>query len=55
MVSCDVWYTVYFGNVPGTMFWFWLQPVTKAPRGSPYPCWGAEENGRKEAETGGSG
>jgi len=32
-----------------------LQPATKAPRGHPSPRWGAEENGKKEAETGGSG
>jgi len=37
------------------MFWFWLQPATKAPRGRPSPRWGAEENGNKQAETGGSG
>jgi len=28
----------------------WLQPATKAPRGRPSPCRGAEENGKKEAE-----
>jgi len=33
----------------------WLQPATKAPRGRPSPCCGAEENGKKQAETGGSG
>jgi len=32
-----------------------LQPATKAPRGRPSPRRGAEENGKKEAETGGSG
>jgi len=37
------------------MFWFRLQPVTKAPRGRPSPRRGAEENGKKQAETGGSG
>jgi len=33
----------------------WLQPATKAPRGRPSPCQGAEENGKKQAESGGSG
>ena len=33
----------------------WLQPATKVPCGRPSPRWGAEENGKKEAETGGSG
>jgi len=33
----------------------WLRLATKAPRGHPSPCRGAEENGKKEAETGGSG
>ena len=33
----------------------WLQPATKAPRGRPSPCQGVEENGKKQAETGGSG
>ena len=28
----------------------WLWPATKAPRGRPSPCWGAEENGKKQAE-----
>jgi len=37
------------------VFWFWLQPATKAPRGRPSPSWGAEENAKKQAETGGSG
>ena len=37
------------------MFWFWLPPATKAPRGRPSPRRRAEENGKKEAETGGSG
>jgi len=37
------------------VFWFRLQPVTKAPRGRPSPHQGAEENGKKQAETGGSG
>ena len=34
---------------------FRLPPATKAPRGRPSPRRGAEENGKKEAETGGSG
>jgi len=33
----------------------WLQQATKAPRGRPSPRRGAEENGKKQAETGGSG
>jgi len=33
----------------------WLRPATKAPRGRPSPRQGAEENGKKQAETGGSG
>ena len=33
----------------------WLRPATKAPRGRPSPRCGAEENGKKQAETGGSG
>jgi len=37
------------------LFWFRLLPATKAPRGHPSPCRGAEENEKKEAETGGSG
>jgi len=31
----------------------WLRPATQAPRGLPSPRRGAEENGKKEAETGG--
>jgi len=33
----------------------WLRPATKAPHGSPTPPPGAEKNGKKQAETGGSG
>jgi len=33
----------------------WLRPATKVPRGRPSPRRGAEENGKKEAETGGLG
>ena len=33
----------------------WLWPAKKALHGRPSPCRGAEENGKKEAETGGSG
>ena len=33
----------------------WVQPATKAPRGRPSPRRSAEENGKKQAETGGSG
>jgi len=33
----------------------WLRPATKAPRGRPSPGWDAEENGKKQAETGESG
>jgi len=33
----------------------WLQPATNAPHSRPSPRRGAEENGKKEAETGGSG
>jgi len=32
------------------MFWFWLPPATKAPRGRPSPHRGVEENGKKKAE-----
>jgi len=32
-----------------------LRPATKAPRGRPSPHRGVEENGKKQAETGGSG
>jgi len=35
---------------PNKMFWFWLQPATKAPRSRPSPRRGAEENGNKQAE-----
>jgi len=35
--------------------WFRLPPATKAPRGRPSPRRRAEENEKKEAETGGSG
>jgi len=38
-----------------TLFWFWLPPATEVPRSRPSPRWGAEENGKKKAETGGSG
>ena len=37
------------------VFRFRLPPATKAPRGRPSPRRRAEENGKKEAETGGSG
>ena len=37
------------------MFWFRLPPATKAPRGRPCPRRRAEENEKKQAETGGSG
>jgi len=37
------------------LFWFRMQPATKAPCGCPSPRQGAEENGKKQAETGGSG
>jgi len=37
------------------MYWFRLQSSKKAPRGHPYPRRGAEKNGKKQAETGGSG
>jgi len=37
------------------LFWFRLPPATKAPRGRPYPRRSAEENGKNQAETGGSG
>jgi len=35
--------------------WFRLPPATKAPRRRPFPRQRAEENGKKQAETGGSG
>jgi len=35
------------------MVWLWL--ATKEPRGRPSPRQGVEENGKKQAETGGSG
>jgi len=31
----------------------WLRLATKVPRGCPSPRWGAEENGKRQAETGG--
>jgi len=37
------------------MFWFRLPPATKAPHGLHSPRQGAEENGKKQPETGGSG
>jgi len=33
----------------------WLRLATKAPRSLPSSCWGAEENRKKQAETGWSG
>jgi len=48
-------------SLPGTnypckgIFWFRLPLATKVPRGRPSPCWGVEENGKKQAENGGSG
>jgi len=33
----------------------WLRPATKAPHSRPSPCRGVEENGKKQAENGGSG
>jgi len=33
----------------------WLRPATKVPRGRPSPRCGGEEDGKKQAETGGSG
>jgi len=33
----------------------WLPPATKAPRSRPSPRRGSEKNGKKQAETGGSG
>jgi len=33
----------------------WLQLARKAPRGRPSPRHSVEENGKKQAETGGSG
>jgi len=42
-----IWYTF--------LFWFRVPPATKAPRGRPSPRRRAEENEKKEAETGGSG
>jgi len=37
------------------VFWFRLPPAKKTPRGRPSPRQRAEENEKKEAETGGSG
>jgi len=37
------------------VFWFQLPPATKAPRSRPSPRRRAEENEKKQAETGGSG
>ena len=42
-------------NAGFTLSWFRLPPATKAPRGRPSPRRRAEENEKKEAETGGSG
>jgi len=33
----------------------WLRLATKAPHGRPSPRCGAEDNGKKQAKTGGSG
>ena len=33
----------------------WLHLATKVPCGHPSPRWGAEENGKKQTENGGSG
>ena len=38
------------GKKDDPVFWFWLLLATKAPRGCPSPRWGAEENGKKQAE-----
>ena len=45
----------YIKNLCCVLFRFRLPPATKAPRGCPSPRRRAEENGKKEAETGGSG
>ena len=42
-------------KLTGELFWFQLPPATKVPRGRPSPRRRAEENEKKEAETGGSG
>jgi len=42
-------------EVSRPLFWFRLLPAKKAPRGHPSPHRHAEENEKKEAETGGSG
>jgi len=44
-----------FLNMLNSVFWFRLPPATKVPCSRPSPCRGAEKNGKKEAETGGSG
>jgi len=45
----------FIGEVFNRLFWFRLPPATKALRGRPSPRQRAEENEKKEAETGGSG
>jgi len=45
--------TKYEPKIP--LSWFRLPPATKAPRGRLSPCRRAEENEKKEVETGGSG
>jgi len=55
-VEVDKVPVVILGDHEGlALFWFRLPPATKAPRGRPSPRRGAEENGKKQAETGGSG
>ena len=49
------WATEIILSGSSPVSWFQLPPATKAQRGRPSPCRRAEENEKKEAETGGSG
>jgi len=46
---------ILFFNLAQIDVMVWLRTATKAPHGRPSPCQDAEENGKKQAETGGSG
>jgi len=51
------WNSIYIvpKHSTSSLFWFRLPLATKAPRGHPSPRRRVEENGKKEAEAGGSG
>jgi len=52
--SAWMWMSVMATRPPHTVM-VWLWPATKAPRGHLSPRHGAKKNGKKQAETGGSG